>query len=371
MVFAGDFSQLTPPKRDPLYKRECAAFQGTLNAYIELDGMHRFRNDIPWGERLKRFRAGKPTKDDIMYINHHCVVSKNHKPNSNIQVACHYNWERDVVNTTVFQQFCVANAPADADNVYMGAIMILMDSMEMYNDHKQYVPVTSNRIKKHFWTTCGESDCDMDNGRVDPALKMYYNCPLMLTKNEDVPNGQANGSRVFLRKVHVKPGEQPFIIKLHCGVRIRVFRVTQIDRITVKHEMKDMLPRCFDVKTHGVSFKCKMKIEKEKIEVRMKGIQFPLVSNSATTGHKLQGYTASQLLVWNWHYADNWVYVVLSRVREMKGLFLRKPLSLDLTKYQMPDEMVYMLETFSRYIPFDTVSADNYDEMLQSEAAFN
>ncbi|CAB9528582.1 hypothetical protein SEMRO_2263_G321210.1 [Seminavis robusta] len=307
-----------------------------------------------------------------MYINHHCVVSKNHKPNSNIQVACHYSWERDVVNTSVFEQFCVANTPADADDVYMGAIMILMDNIEMYNDHKQYVPVTSNRIKKHFWTTCGESDCDMDNGRVDPALKMYYNCPLMLTKkNEDVPNRQAKGSRVFLRKVHVKPGEQPFIIKLHCGVRIRVFRVSQIDRITAKHEMKDMLPKCFDVKTHGVSFKCKMKIEKEKIEVRMKGIQFPLVSNSATTGHKLHGYTAPELLVWNWHYADIWVYMVLSRVREMKGLFLWKPLSLDLTRYQMPDEMVHMLEIFSRYIPFDTLSAHNYDEMLQSNAAFN
>ncbi|CAB9512949.1 unknown protein [Seminavis robusta] len=324
----GEFSQLMPPKRDPLYKQECTAFQGTLNAYIELDGMH----------RLKRFRAGKPTRDDIMYINHHCVVSENHKPNSNIQVAYHYNWEQDVVNTTVFEQFF---APADADDVYM--IMILMDNIEMYNDHKQYVPVTSNRIKKHFWTTCGESDCDMDNGRDDPALKMYYNRPLMLTKNEDVPNGQANGSRVFLHKVHVKPREQPFIIQQHCGVRIRVFRVSQIDRITVKHEMKDILPRYFDVKTHGVSFKFKMKIENE---VRMKGIQFPLVSNSATAGHKLQGYTASELLVWNWHYADNWVYVVLSRVREMKGLFLRKPLLLDLTKYQIPGEIVHMLETF-------------------------
>jgi hypothetical protein len=43
----------------------------------------------------------------------------------------------------------------------------------------------------------------------------------------------------------------------------------------------------------------------------------------ATTGHKLQGMTKDALVVNEWNYrCANWVYIVLSRVRTCKGLFL-------------------------------------------------
>ena len=102
----------------------------------------------------------------------------------------------------------------------------------------------------------------------------------------------------------------------------------------------------------------------------MKGRQFPLISNSATTGHKLQGYTALQLLVWNWHYAENWAYVVLSRVRKMKGLFLRKPLSYDLSKYTMSDDMLNMLEGFREDFSIEFLSDSQYQQLIDSEANF-
>ena len=51
--------------------------------------------------------------------------------------------------------------------------------------------------------------------------------------------------------------------------------------------------------------------------------QIPVNSNIATTGHKLQGMSKNTLIVNNWDYKFvNWVYVVLSRVRTRKGLFL-------------------------------------------------
>jgi hypothetical protein len=79
----------------------------------------------------------------------------------------------------------------------------------------------------------------------------------------------------------------------------------------------------------------------------MKGIQLPVVSNNATTGHKLQGSSVDSIFVHAWIY-ENWAYVVLSRVRTHKGLYLRHPLDFDLRRYAVPPrlkEMLLSLET--------------------------
>ena len=92
----------------------------------------------------------------------------------------------------------------------------------------------------------------------------------------------------------------------------------------------------------------------------MKGNQFPLISNSCTTGHKLQGCTVDDILVNSWHYAANWVYVVLSRVRTMAGLYIREPLSKDLSKYKKPSAMKQMIESFKERIGMKMLSEDDY-----------
>ena len=57
MVFAGDYSQLEPVQRDPIYKggNESELFQKAVNCYIELDGKWRFINDPAWGVMMGRF----------------------------------------------------------------------------------------------------------------------------------------------------------------------------------------------------------------------------------------------------------------------------------------------------------------------------
>jgi hypothetical protein len=75
---------------------------------------------------------------------------------------------------------------------------------------------------------------------VDPVLKLYPGCPLMLTENKDVCNGQANGSRVVLQRVTVKHGEVPFIIMLSCGTKVRVFLASQIAAFTVCCEIENI-----------------------------------------------------------------------------------------------------------------------------------
>ncbi|KAL7525569.1 hypothetical protein ACHAWF_001422 [Thalassiosira exigua] len=58
--------------------------------------------------------------------------------------------------------------------------------------------------------------------------------------------------------------------------------------------------------------------------------QIPVNSNIATTRHTLQGMSKDTLIVNSWSYGfENWIYVVLSRVRTLSGLFLCKPLDLN------------------------------------------
>jgi hypothetical protein len=53
VVYAGDYSQLPPPKKARVYDSGlCPGFHLSLNCYIELDGTHRYKDDPEWGQRL-------------------------------------------------------------------------------------------------------------------------------------------------------------------------------------------------------------------------------------------------------------------------------------------------------------------------------
>ena len=130
-----------------------------------------------------------------------------------------------------------------------------------------------------------------------------------------------------------------------------------------------MAPRNFTIGNQNFHFYCDIPLDDgQAVTASMHGTQFPIVSNSATTGHKLQGYTAQSLLVNDWNYAANWAYVVLSRVTTMAGLYMNTPLSDDLKKYQKKEDMMKMLADFRRTINISEFSKEQYDAMLTEEA---
>ena len=62
--------------------------------------------------------------------------------------------------------------------------------------------------------------------------------------------------------------------------------------------------------------------------------------NDAILGHKLQGMSKDKLIIASWSFTTNWVYVVLSRIHTLKGLFLLKPLPTDcLDKFEVPQDL--------------------------------
>ena len=376
VVYTGDFSQLEPVNKDPVYKdgSRCAFFHGCLNCYIELDGKWRFVKDPSYGEIMFRMREGKLRPKDIDKLNERVIKDhvKSSYPPPKIQVATFKNKDRDAINASVFDEFTYDNRPRDGKTL-KSACMVFMDDLAMHASSNQYTSISSNSVKKHFYQNCTENECSHDKNsrsRVDPVLKLYHNCPMMLTQNKDVAGGEANGSRVFVKEIRVKPGEKAFPLKLRNGTEILGLFASQVSSIVAQHECKTISPSRFEVVSENITFVAKMHdksicLDKEAtgMFVRMRGTQFPLISNSCTTGHKLQGCTVDNILVNSWCYGCNWVYVVLSRVKTLEGLYLRKQLSHDLLKYAQNHDMKQMLKLFERTILVETISEEEYEAM--------
>ena len=112
-----------------------------------------------------------------------------------------------------------------------------------------------------------------------------------------------------------------------------------------------MEPRKYNIKAKLPKAESLRVNEKDKDVIKMKISQLPVVSNDATTGHKLQGRGVDQLFVHNWSYVTNWPYVMLSRVKTMAGLLCRSKLSTDLRKYAMPVKLHNLIQRLKRKKP--------------------
>ena len=123
------------------------------------------------------------------------------------------------------------------------------------------------------------------------------------------------------------------------GKIVPTVSVDDVDHMVCEHYADSIKPLAkFKLYPNKDSAKMKVKISKNVTSVGGVNLtQFPVNSNIATTGHKLQGMTKDALIVYSWNYTfTNWIYVVLSRVRTLSGLYLCK--KLDETKELLCDE---------------------------------
>ena len=172
----------------------------------------------------------------------------------------------------------------------------------------------------------------------------------MLTHNKDVLSGFVNGTYATLEQVVVRFREQPFFVDLDNGSTVQAYFASQVEHLLLRHEQRGIDPDLFaiEVQTHTVTAKWLLPVSlrtsnKRKEEIPMKLNQFAIVRNTGTTGHKLQGKTVDSILVYDFHYGTNWPYVVMSRVKTMKGLYLRSPLKDDISEYTVPDGLTQLL----------------------------
>ncbi|EJK53535.1 hypothetical protein THAOC_27013, partial [Thalassiosira oceanica] len=94
--------------------------------------------------------------------------------------------------------------------------------------------------------------------------------------------------------------------------------------------LEDGTQRTFEV-TEPSTRTCNFKVSPHDaapvtMKMSAKFTQIPVNSSDAITGHKLQGITKDSLVVYEWDSDTCWIYVVLSRVRTLKGLYLIRPI---------------------------------------------
>lgn len=216
------------------------------------------------------------------------------------------------------------------------------------------------RNRQWFWESCGE-DCLKVAGRtserVDPLLKLFCGCEIMLTKNECVKSAIANGTRATLKSVHLKNGERPFHVIIR-GVKVPAVFASSVRHAVFKHKNKHarpqefrMEPRMFQASARVPKSRNGMSSVKPKdrqtMQVQLN--QLPVVSNSATTVHKLQGSGVDKLTVSEWRNEASWICVVLSRITTREGLYLRAPLKPNLALHKMPEMLKQKLSHFRKH----------------------
>ena len=174
---------------------------------------------------------------------------------------------------------------------------------------------------------------------------------MMYTENDDVPNSKANGTLCYLKSIQLNADvtEADFEPMNLDGYWVRSIGASKVDHLLCQVAGSS---KCIEVTAKSGPCQVKMPIalipgEESNQSIRSYLNRFPVLCNHATTGHKLQGQTKPSLFVSEWSYTRNWPYVVLSRVKSLKGLFLRKPLDPD-ADFSHDPRLPNMIERFRR-----------------------
>jgi hypothetical protein len=133
-----------------------------INAYLELNGMFRYKEDPEWGCNLKRFRDGVPLSKDFDIINLRQVTSRNSTIDGDslpddVSSAVSQNKKRDSINAGLFSKYIETNAEK--------AFLIFSDCLGLKKEKKdrRYANITQHAASA-FWNLYGESSCKLSRG---------------------------------------------------------------------------------------------------------------------------------------------------------------------------------------------------------------
>jgi hypothetical protein len=126
------------------------------------------------------------------------------------------------------------------------SIMIFCDDVHVQNNHKTYMPF---RNCATFWENTAENDVTLPKGagRMDPVLRLYRGCHVMLPCNSDVRRGLANGTQATFQKVVLKPGEVTQQVTLDGDIPVAAVRASQVDHVVLRHTNSRIQPATFSL----------------------------------------------------------------------------------------------------------------------------
>ena len=347
VVFAGDFSQLKPVGSKPLYEeKDFVLWTESVHTFYELRTNHRFKKDPKWGSTLADYREHGPTQAQVDYINTRVIGSPGGPKESDIPVGIAYatanNLDRCAINDGIFAQHLKETHSRDPDVVPPTHTVCIKASnlqwVKTRGRNKEYVNF-NKRMADFFHATVCEAQCKANTKSYDPMLKLYHGCPVMINKNLDVENCVANGTMCKFAAIVLKPDVNYADLERICidGYYVWCANETQIE--SIKLQLLDGLTHKDEVRfvhltseTHAVRAHVPITLTGEVAKATYREYRncrfktFPINISHARTIHKLQGRSLEAILISTWDYTGNWIYVALSRVCTLKGLYLRFPL---------------------------------------------
>ena len=145
----------------------------------------------------------------------------------------------------------------------------------------------------------------------------------MLTHNEDVSNGLANGTLCLFIGAVLKPNATTLTQCLD-GYYVQTVDAHDVDHIECQFEPGDdgKPGKKFKIFPHKINWTAQLDEGfSYPTTLTATATQFPILPNNATTCHKLQGASKKSLFIVSISNAKNWLYVALSRVRTLTGLY--------------------------------------------------
>jgi hypothetical protein len=364
IVFSGDFHQLKPicKEDDVLYSDSAAAslWENTINCAIFLDNSHRFKNDPEFGQLLARMRMGEDTRQDRELINSRIVSTTStltipqNAPDACF--ACSTNKERNGVTAASFKRLIEETHPTITnDDLPPDHTLIIEASVSKAIETE----AGSRKRKRHSTvpaafhdtviTQLGDDDIRStefaaSGAKIEPALRTYPGCHFMCITNEDLDKGRGNGTLCKFLRIKLKKDGQERKWKNWDGKKVWTVSVNDVEWMEFEHypTLPGAKVRTFKLEPREFTATIKVPLTEDLSttvgNARVK--QVPVNSNIATTGHKMQGMSKDIIIVNSWNYrCANWVYVVLSRVRTLSGLYLMAPLDLE-RRFNVPESLI-------------------------------
>ena len=331
ICFLGDFCQLEAIGGNCIYKhRNGLYFEQELNCMVELENGHRFKCEI-MKKLMKDIRDTGLSEENRKLLNTRVIDGVNVKmPNpETTRFATFYNGKRCKINAEVFQNYLKTYHNSSTEtNICTSAIIIRATAL--WGISKK--PLTFDQ-RKILFEECPENLIRNSSNTCDPLLCLFDGSNVMLNANDDVEHGLANGTTAIFRRAHLKPNARIYPIQMH-GYWVNSVTAEDVEYLQLDWQ-DSRFKGWFRIKCKKATYTVKNypvfeANEWVKMQMQMTLTQFPIVINHATTGHKLQGKSMDALVVAQWSNTKNWPLVVLSRVRELSGLFFMEPIPDDI-----------------------------------------
>ena len=188
-------------------------------------------------------------------------------------------------------------------------------------------------------------------------LYCVMNTPYIVNTNEDVASGIAKGTRATLQDIILTDDVVIFITQIG-GREVHTVSAKHVVCLVFKHTVTNWqsttcfptLPAgCFPILPYTHVFK---KLFHGK-NGSAKNTLFPCELATILTGHKMQGQTVANIMMGSMSpkhkfVKTGWIYVVLSKVRSIEGLFLLNLLETNIKKYKPSKELENEMKRLSK-----------------------